>query len=62
MSELIQCDFCKKMINVEKQKYLINKEQGNTSLLRYTDIRICEDCWNLGIKNYYKNKEGAKND
>ncbi|MFA8994488.1 hypothetical protein ACEI86_10835 [Clostridioides difficile] len=62
MSELIQCDFGKKMINVEKQKYFINKEQGNTSLLRYTDIRICEDCWNLGIKNYYKNKEGAKND
>ncbi len=62
MSNLIQCDFCKKTINTEKQKYFINKEQGNTSLLKYIDIRICEDCWNLGIKNYYKNKEGAKND
>ncbi|MCC0654234.1 MULTISPECIES: hypothetical protein [unclassified Clostridioides] len=62
MNELIQCDFCKKTINVEKQKYFINKEKGNTSLLRYIDIRICEDCWNLGIKNYCKNKEGAKND
>ncbi len=44
MNELIQCDFCKKTINVEKQKYFINKEKGNTSLLRHIDIRICEDC------------------
>ncbi|MCC0724472.1 hypothetical protein [Clostridioides sp. ZZV14-6044] len=60
MSNLIQCDFCKKIIAIGKEKHYIIKEQGNTSLFKEIDRHICKDCLGLVIDNYcnIREKEG----
>lgn len=63
MSNLIQCDFCKRIISVGKEKYYIIKEQGNTGLFKMIDRHICKDCLNLVIDSYCNaREEGVENE
>ncbi|MDO0133066.1 hypothetical protein KLN18_18630 [Clostridioides difficile] len=64
MSNLTQCDFCKKIISIGKEKHFIIKEQGNTGLFRVVDRHICESCLTLVIDAYcnIREKEGVENE